>query len=104
MSENIQDKWDKFSKEATKKFKELEELGSNWINDYDELENAAHELVNEVKKEMESSSMEVRKLWQTKLVEASVERKKLRLNLEKRLEAVKRSETHLERAIEELKK
>ena len=48
--------------------------------------------------------MELRKLWQTKLVEASVERKKLRVNLEKRLEAVKRSEEHLEKAIEELKK
>jgi hypothetical protein len=38
------------------------------------------------------------------LIEASVARKKLRMDLEKRLDAVKRSEKHLEKAIEELKK
>lgn len=102
MSENIQDKWEIFNKEAQKKLKELEEMGSRWMNDFDELEKSAIDLVSEAKKELESSSDETRKVWQRQIVEASIARKMLRIDLEKKLEAVKRSEEYLKKAVEEL--
>ena len=103
MSNNIQEKWEKVSEEAQKKINELESIGSKWLNDFDDLEKSANELISEINKEIESSSKDLRKFWQKQLIEASVARKKLRNDLEKRLEAVKRSEKHLEKAIEELK-
>ena len=102
MSENIQDKWEIFNKEAQKKLKELEEMGSRWMNDFDELEKSAIDLVSEAKKELESSSDETRNVWQRQIVEASIARKMLRIDLEKKLEAVKRSEEYLKKAVEEL--
>jgi hypothetical protein len=104
----MQEKWEKFSNEAKKKINELESLGSKWLSDFDDLEKSGNDLISEINKEIESSSKDVskelRKFWQKRLIEASVARKKLRNDLEKRLEAVKRSEKHLEKAIKELKK
>ena len=104
ISNQLEKKWEDFSKEAKKKINELEEMGTTWLEGFDDLEKTANELVKEVSKEIESSTEEARKLWQKQLIEASVARKKLREDLEKRVEAVKRSEKHLEKAIEELNK
>ena len=102
MSENIQDKWEIFNKEAQKKLKELEEMGSRWMSYFDELEKSANDLISEAKKELEPSSDEARKVWQRQIVEASIAHKMLRIDLEKKLEAVKRSEEYLKKAVEEL--
>lgn len=102
MSENIRENWEKLQIEAKKKLKELEEAGKNWIDEFDKMEQTATGLVMEIQKEVKGSSEEAKKVWLNQLRESHVARQQLRENLEKRLEAVKRSEEHLKKAIDEL--
>lgn len=102
MSENIREKWEKFHIEAKKKLRELEEAGKNWIDEFDKMEQTATGLVMEIQREMKDSSEEAKRVWMKQLREAHVARQQLRENLEKRLDAVKRSEEHLKKAIDEL--
>ena len=102
MSENIREKWEQFHTEAKKKLGELEESGKNWIDEFDKMEQTANGLIKEVREEMNNSSEEAKRVWIKQLGEARVARQQLRANLEKRLDAVKRSEEHLRKAIDEL--
>lgn len=104
MSENILEKWEKLNKEAEKKLRELEEVGKNWIDEFDKMEQTAKGLVMDIQREMKDSSEGAKKVWMKQLREAQLARQKLRANLEKRLDAVKRSEEHLKKAIDELTK
>jgi hypothetical protein len=104
VSENIREKWEKFNEEAKKKLRELEEAGKNWIDEFDKMEQTATGLIMEIQREMKDSSEEAKKVWIKQLKDARTARQQLRANLEKRLDAVKRSEEHIRKAIDELTK
>jgi len=104
MNESLHEKWEKLHAEARERFGELEEAGKNWIQEFDKVEQTATGLMTEIRSEMKDSSEEVKKVWIRQLREAHIARQQLRLNLEKRLDAVKRSEEHLKKAIDELTK
>lgn len=104
MSENLREKWETLHMKTSKKLSELEEAGRNWIDEFDEMEQTATDLIMEIQREMKDSSEEAEKVWVKQLREAHAARQQLRLNLEKRLDAVKRSEEHLRKAIDELTK
>ena len=102
MGENLRENWEKLHMEARKKLGELEEVGKNWIQDFDKMEQTINGLIMEIQREMKSSSEEAKRVWIKQFREAHTARQQLRLSLEKRLDAVKRSEEHLRKAIEEL--
>ena len=104
MSENMREKWENFHTEAEKRLKEFIEAGKNWIDEFDKMEKTATGLIMEIQREMKDSSEDAKKVWMKQLREAQLARQKLRANLEKRLDAVKRSEEHLKKAIDELTK
>jgi hypothetical protein len=104
MNESLHEKWEKLHAEARERLGELEEAGKNWIQEFDKVEQTATGLMKEIRNEMKDSSEEAKKVWIRQLREAHIARQQLRLNLEKRLDAVKRSEEHLKKAIDELTK
>jgi len=100
----MREKWENFHTEAEKKLKEFIEAGKNWINEFDKMEKTAKGLVMDIQREMKDSSEGAKKVWMKQLREAQLARQKLRANLERRLDAVNRSEEHLKKAIDELTK
>ena len=48
MSENLREKWETLHMKARKKLSELEEAGRNWIDEFDEMEQTATDLIMEI--------------------------------------------------------